>query len=405
MLLKPLKAAAVLAALTLAGTAWGAMSSNLIVGGDFESLSAIKVWDSPRTQAEIIAGSMPVRAWQFHPGGIAAEATPEYSVGQSFTDFGKWIGAWGISTNDDPRALYNQTGENGAPNNVSTVAGNSFLEGAYFRSWAAQVVKAPANHAAGAATINFDYYFNQWTPPSPPSGNDANSIFHVWIGGINDEDLPTWADRAGPVWGGAVDGDPEASTGTWDLNPLWSSPNFDSQPWGWEGIGSDQPAVGSQGQLWHSLSSTFPTSVSFTIPQTYDNYYISVWQSVYSEGHEYYWLHNNRVVDQLAVAIDNMDLRVSVADEYCWDPWELPNGLWISPFVEAITTSNYQAKFDFNLDAAVNALDISAFIYCLTSGTCGSCGPAGIACGTVPEPTSAVAMLALLALAGLHRRH
>ena len=85
-------------------TAFGAvMSPNLIVGGDFESLTAIKTSDSPRTQAEIDEGRSPVRYWQFHPGGIAAENAGGYTVGQHFDDFGKWIGQYGIGTDDSPR--------------------------------------------------------------------------------------------------------------------------------------------------------------------------------------------------------------------------------------------------------------------------------------------------------------
>lgn len=385
-------------AVLFGSTAFGTtMSPNLIVGGDFESLSAIKTLDSPRTQAEINAGAPPVRSWQFHPGGIAAEATAEYSVGQSFSDFGKWIGAWGISTNDDPRALYNQTGDNGAPNNVSTVAGNRYLEGVYFRSWAAQVVKAPARHVAGPATINFDYYFNQWTAAIPPVSNDANSIFHVWVGGINDEDLPAWTDRAGPAWGGALDGDPEYSCGgPWTLNPLWSSPNFDSQPWGWSGIGSDQAAVGSQGELWHSLSASFPSSVSFTISQPYDNYYVSVWQTVYSEGHEYYWMYAGKPSDQLAVAIDNVDLRVSVGPQVLMGDCNfdgMVNALDISCFVDCLI-KGCSGSCDLNGDGLCNALDISPFVQCLVSGSCGG----EVDGNAVPEP--AAITLVALAIAG-----
>jgi len=385
--------------LAASSLALASLSSNLIVGGDFESLSAIKTIDSPRTQAEIDAGAQPVRAWQFHPGGIAAEATAEYDVGDSFTDFGTWIGAWGISTQAD---RLNAT----APNNVSTVSGNSYLEGAYFRSWAAQVVKAPTNHVAGPATINFDYYFNQWTATVPPMSNDANSIFHVWIGGINDEDLPTWADRAGPIWGGNVYGDPGAtSPGAWDtLNPLWSSPNFDSQPWGWEGIGSDQPAVGSQGQLWHSFSAAFPSSVTFEIAQPYDNYYVSIWQTVYSEGHDYFWLYGGKIVDELAVAIDNIDLRVAVASPVVIGDCNLDgavNALDISCFVGCLTSGRCGVECDTNGDGVCNALDIAPFISCLTGGACGW-GTADEE--TVPEPAGVGALLVLLLGVGAHRR-
>ncbi|MCC7409658.1 MAG: hypothetical protein IT442_16455, partial [Phycisphaeraceae bacterium] len=166
------------------------MSDNLINGGTFEGAGFngvdttneiiepfIKIYDSPRTQAEINATADPVRAWQFHPGGVAAEATDAYDIGESFTDVGKWIGYYGIGIVPDPRspeitgAGINRTivQRDGQPNGV--------LESAGFRGWATQIMQAPAGHVAGPATIDFDYWFNQWEVEVA----DADSIFHVWI--------------------------------------------------------------------------------------------------------------------------------------------------------------------------------------------------------------------------------
>lgn len=176
-----------------AGISFGAqLSGNIVVGGDFESVNAIKMLDLPRTQAELDALANPVCSWQFHPAGIAAEDAGGYTIGQHFDDCGNWIGAWGIGTVDNR----NDATGGGRDNNVSLVnrdgSNTHVLDGVKFRSWAAQVVKAPANHVRGQAIINFDYYFNQWEDMSV----NADSIFHVWVGGLNS--LPTWGNRAGP---------------------------------------------------------------------------------------------------------------------------------------------------------------------------------------------------------------
>lgn len=444
--------------------AWAGLSPNVIVGGNFESTSAIKILDSPRTQAEINGGLTPVRSWQFHPGGVAAENAGGYTVGQEFSDLGKWIGAWAISTNDDPRALYNQTGNNGAPNNVSLVSRDGqnthVMEGVRFRSWVAQVVQAPANHVAGTATIDFDYYFNQWEPD--PVG-EADSIFHVWIGGLNT--LPTYADRAGPIFGGYVDGSDSGTGGKWSLNPLWDSPNFNSFASGGSAIGFDKPMTGSQGQVWHKFSDMYPSQVTFNISTPYPYYYVSVWQTVYSEPHPYYWMYASKPSDQMAVAIDNISLQlpinsvllgdvnkdghvktndaaalVSAIVAYMTSPGpgtfvpeadcnqdgilsmaDLPafnaivtnspdilkgdvnidglvNALDISPFVSRLTSGEFQAEADINRDVLVNALDISGFVTCLVNGAC-----AGEAGGTVvPEP--ATLGLLVISMGALRRR-
>ena len=382
--------------------AFAALSSNVVVGGDFESPAALKLLDSPRTQAEIDAGSEPVRSWQFHSGGVAAETAGGYTSGQSFSDLGKWIGGWAISTNDDPRALYNQTGDNGAPNNVSLINRDGqpthVMEGVRFRSWVSQVVAAPANHVAGTASIDFDYLFNQWEPD--PVG-EADSIFHVWIGGLNS--LPTYTSRAGPIFGGYLDGSASGTDGAWSLNPLWDSPNFNSFSSGGTAIGFDKPITGSQGQIWHNFSDMYPDQVTFNVSTPYPYYYVSVWQTVYSEPHDYFWLYNGKPSDQMAVAIDNIELRVSVGGPRRGDAnhdylvTDADKTIFISALISRLTSgvydfnldcdgdgsltpSDYAAflpiltnspdilKADTNLDGMINALDISSFVGAMTLG-------------------------------------
>lgn len=76
------------------------------------------------------------------------------------------------------------------------------------------------------------------------------------------------------------------------------------------------------------------------------------------------------------------------------------NALDIAPFVDKLTSREYQSEADVNKDGAVNALDISGFVSCLTGGTCGG----GAGSRSVPEPSS-MALGALLCGALLQRRH
>lgn len=66
------------------------------------------------------------------------------------------------------------------------------------------------------------------------------------------------------------------------------------------------------------------------------------------------------------------------------------NALDSSAFVQRLTSGSYQLEADINEDGAVNGLDIAGFIGCLTGGACGS-GSAGLA---VPEPATWWAMAA-----------
>ncbi|MCC7145494.1 MAG: hypothetical protein IT443_03540 [Phycisphaeraceae bacterium] len=292
------------AVLIISFNAWALLSDNVIQNGDFESLSGLKLADSPRTQAEIAAGANPVRSWQFHPGGIAAEGP---TSGQYFTDLGKWIAPWGISTYDDPRAAYN-LGDNSAPNNRSIVTRNGqqtgVMEGALFRGWVTQVVAAPVGHTTGTAVIDFDYWFNQWET-TPDYGD---SILHVWIGGFNEGSLPSWDDRAMPIFGGS-----QADLNTMGATPLWDSPDWNTT--GWSGIGSEKPDIGSQGLDWHTLSMDNPGTNTFEITTSYDYYYISAWLTVYIESHPYFWLYGGRPTDTMAAAIDNVSLQLPMIPE------------------------------------------------------------------------------------------
>ncbi|MCC7203526.1 MAG: hypothetical protein IT441_00470 [Phycisphaeraceae bacterium] len=420
--------AAMLAATTalLAAPAFGALSDNLVSGGDFEQLTKVafypgpgggsvvmdypyvKEQHSPRTADEVSAGTNPVRAWQFHP---------QFDVGRWITNWGAgpsgdYDNQLGITAKPDPRSLYVNGGWTERVNGINvsqdpTNASNHFLEGVLFRPHAAQIMQAPANQVAGPATINFDYWFNQWEDVI----TDADSIFHVWIGGVNAADLPDWQDRAGPVWGGA----PPAG-----YNPIWDSPNWNT--WGWAGIGDDKPSIGSQGMQWHSLSGMYPETTTFNLDTTYDYYYISVWMTTYSEGHPYFWLYGGKPTDRLAIGIDNIDFRVTVGNVR--DPF-LPGDMNldgvvnvqdINPFVTALgSIASYRAlianyliakglgtsppeldaviiEIDPNQDGVINVQDINTFVTMLAGN-----GVDADQLAVIPEPAS----LSLLTLGGL----
>lgn len=76
-----------------------------------------------------------------------------------------------------------------------------------------------------------------------------------------------------------------------------------------------KPDIGSQGMAWHTLSTTHPVETTFNIDTPYDYYYVSAWLCVYSEPHPYFWLYGGIATDRMAVAIDNVSLRVSVVPE------------------------------------------------------------------------------------------
>jgi len=399
----------VVAGLLTGSTVFGAnvLSPNMIGGGTFEDFSQTvytadsgqtvtdytyyKHLGSPLTNAEITAGeTRPVRPWQFH---------------REF-DFGRWMPVWGagegdygsqtgISIYDNPRSLWNDStgwSQQVCTNNISADplnAGNHVLDGVFFRSWVGQFMEAPANHVAGTATIDFDYYWDNWQPPATV---DAASIFHVFIYGVTEAQLPDWSQRWGP-------GLQDNFNGPNGADVLWTSPNWEE--WGWTGPGSDEPAIASLGNQWNDFSADHPDRATFEITTPYPYYYIAVWECVYSEGAQYWWLYGGKPADQMAVAIDNIDFRVSVAGSVVLGDVNLDgnvNALDISGFISRLTTGTYQEEADINQDAAVNALDISGFVSCLTGGACGGAAGAGV----VPEPAT-VSLLAV-ALLAIRRR-
>jgi len=388
-----------------AGTALGACivpGPNILGGGTFDDFSQTtyvadsgqsvtdytyyKYYGSPLTNAELGAGTNPVRPWQFHPEFDLGRWMPVYGVGEPGAGYDQ---QYGITMEDDPRSLWNDTTGWAAPVSTTNIsedplnAGNHVMEGVRFRTWVGQIMKAPVNQVAGPASIDFDYFWNNWS--TQPGGEEAASIFHVWIYGVTEAELPTWQQRWGPH---GQEGD--FFHGPNDSASIWTSPNWSE--WGWTGPGSDETRITSLGNQWNHFSTDHPDRATFNITTPYPYYYISVYECVYAEGSQYFWLYGGKPTDTFAIGIDNISFRVAVPlGDVNLDG--VVNALDISGFISRLTTGSYQFEADVNQDGAVNALDISGFISCLTGG--GGCGPAGVdGSGVVPEPATLGLLLA-----------
>jgi len=387
----------VMALLLGSSASYGVLSSNLLPNGDFEDNSYLKLEDSPRTQAEIDAGAQPVRDTQFHPGGIAAAGEPH--AGEWFDDYGKWIGQWGISTMDDPRINGIHEPTDSQPHNVSVDPfnpGNHVMEAARFRGGVATIVPAPVNHVAGTASIDFDYYFKDWTIDALGlDGWDAPVAMHVWVYGVPDGMLPTALDRvegytlasfttpadylplytksfvspeyniwayptynpynpggeSDPTKSGWTDPDSPTTPILWQaadadgLDPTGApieSPVKDPRN-GWNhpmSGGTSDPLPGHPdpgtpvADQWWSFSTVFPQLVEFEIDQAYDYYFVRAQLRVFAEPHLYYFM--GWPTDAMGVAIDNIELQVQISVPGDFNNDGMCSLLDINDFVTAI---------------------------------------------------------------------
>ncbi|MCC7147057.1 MAG: PEP-CTERM sorting domain-containing protein [Phycisphaeraceae bacterium] len=411
---------ALLLAAGFAPAAWGALSSNIFSSGSsaFEGTGfgtgseviepVIKVSASPLDQGE----TNPVQSWQFHPS----------------YDLGKWIGTWAVSYWDDPRAAY-ALGNGVRPHNRSTVTvasqSTGIMEGVSFRMGVGTIMQAPSNMVAGAAKLDFDYFFRYWEG-NPTAGSydpatmDATpQILQLEVWGIMEADLPAYTDRFGPT-------NEDLALAGMGWTKLYDAPNFSSQQHGkWEagtpidgpfamGLPTDTPTASvwktlSDGVTVYSGSKASPTTTTvdgtFNIAQAYDYLYVYASLVTYSESHMNFWMLGGAPSSQLSVAIDNVTLQVSVGPSFIPGDFNGDGAVTLSdinPFKLALTdVAAWQAQFpeviledvDPNGDGVITLSDINPFKALLTGGSGAE----------VPEPAS-LSLLVVGALALARRR-
>jgi len=388
--------AAIITLLLVQTASWASLSDNAVSDGDFEDNSHVKTENF---------GSTGKRPWQF----IGQYTEAEQLITGRENDLGMWIdstpglqglGTWdgpAMTTFDNPQLEWatNGTGiERGmGGRNVSLIDGDHVLECTGFRKGAGQILAAPANHVAGTATINFDYYWTDW------EGTRASPVaFQMRVYGV--PTLPSFVDLA--MWS-----PPETLTGG-ELDQVGGTCVYASPEWNLWGDSQDPNVIRNPVTpvQWRTLSDDF--DVNFTVDQAYPYYYVRLWMRAYVEPHVYWWWEGGRVVDTLAIALDDIDLRLPVENV----PGDFSdsgstNLLDINPFVQAITDlSGYQAAYPYvhiptvdpgpvlgSPDGIINLLDIPAFVALLTGG----------ATTAIPEP-SIIGVVLVGGVMGLARR-
>ncbi|MCC7147302.1 MAG: PEP-CTERM sorting domain-containing protein [Phycisphaeraceae bacterium] len=347
----------------LAWPASAGLSPNLLYGGDFEDLSALKLRETAYGH--------------------------EYSAFNAATDLSRWVAAKSISAHDDPYAAWLEfVMPVPAPMNRTRVAGNGVLENVSWASGWGQWVPAPAHLTTGQATIDFDY------------------LWRVWAG---DDDIRDWFNHDAPVpeslalrvYGAqSLPGEGQAvgSSLSGFLDPLNpSAPTAAGADLLYE-ISWDK-AQGDPG-----LNAWLHQSAAFAVTEAYAYFAVVGYSQVYGQE-QIGWYESDMVISYLANAVDNIALRVPLSitpGDFNGDGTVTLSD--VNPFKLALTDvqSLYLQYPDLDLPAAdpdgdgqITLSDIPVFKSLLA----GSSQPA-----VVPEPAAA-SLLLLSALGVACRRN
>jgi len=390
----------------------GALSANLIQGGDFEGANPIRVDPTPR-------GMLPQ---QF----------------DAIYDLGVWLAETGVSNFDDPRDPivdllgndngYSDMGDGLEPLNISVDplnASNHILETTAHQTSFGQWIGAPSCPLPnGLMRFNFDFFYDDW--------DDADPLNHQYV------DVHLYGLNFLPADGSSIlNRDPGSFFRPLGDDPV-NNPVGDGEllaRFTWGGSYTDPGNVGGgidDTGGWVTVDTNTPdvlwddSTASIVLDphaNHYDYYALAVDTVVYTDEHLYSWFYSNRVTDTFTQGFDDFNLQIALQQRGDFNLDGQTNLLDINAFVTAIVDwMGYVEQYPLVCPCAVDPTpddgcsirlpDIPVFVDLIVGGggeitTCdGAC--CGDTCGTdlstaIPEPTS-IGLLAMACLALLCRR-
>ncbi|MCC7147052.1 MAG: PEP-CTERM sorting domain-containing protein [Phycisphaeraceae bacterium] len=387
------------------GWAMGAISGNLVGGGDFEETGYLVNETSPR-------GILPHRFDQVY-------------------DLNRWIAHWGppsnpgglggFSTYNNPRDL-NETGGDGTPSgsdlgNFNRSAdplnpGNHIMEATMFHPSMTQWIVGPTNQKPGPIHFSFDSLldvgdmnFDSWCrvvvygmnylPPDDVSFfRDAEpgapgATYSVYDPALNPDDGEVLFSFTYGKW---IEGSTDGNDAPFEYLGVWQ--HYDTDEYLENQGGEPIELDGTPDYQWWGSR-----VVQKELAQTYPYYVVAVYPVVSEPDPWFGWL---RITDSFAFGVDNLDWQVSVQVRGDFNDDGAVTLSDINLFKLALTdTAGYQGQYpdvpidlvDPDGDGAITLSDIPAFRALLVSG----------AGAEVPEPGT-MSLLVVGALTLVRRR-